>query len=120
MTTKELYESIHCDYQAALTTMMMDAFINKMLGKFIQSNPGADLFAAYEKADFPGVFAAAHSLKGVTGNLGLTALFNKLIPLVEATRNVAANADIHIEKEMNDYKAEHDFVVGQIQRFLNQ
>ena len=120
MTVKEFYESINCDYQVAINMMMMDEFIKRMLGKFVANNASPDLFLAYEKHDYPGVFAAAHSLKGVTGNLALTALFNKIVPVVEATRNKDANASINIDKEVNDYKSEYEFVVSQIEKFLKQ
>lgn len=36
--------------------------------------------------DLPAAFTAAHTLKGVTGNLSLNVLYRSLLPLVEALR----------------------------------
>lgn len=118
MTTKELYEKINGNYQNALNMMMMDDFIKRMLTKFIQSNAASNLFEAYENKDYPAVFAAAHSLKGVTGNLALTSLYDKVVPIVEKTRNATPNSNIDIESEMNDFKNEYQFVIESINDFL--
>lgn len=118
MTVKEFYETTHGDYQAALTTMMMDDFIKRMLGKFVQTSAAPAMFEAYEKKDYPAVFAAAHSLKGVTGNLALTSLFNKIVPIVEATRNVDAGTPVDIDEAMKEYKKEYEFIIAQINILL--
>ena len=120
MTVKELYEKIHGNYQNALSMMMMDDFIKRMLTKFVQSNPASNLFKAYEDNDYQAVFAAAHSLKGVTGNLALTSLYDKVVPIVEKTRNASPNSMIDVDKEMNDFKAEYQFVIEIINKFLNK
>ena len=119
MTVKELYEKIHGNYQNALSTMMMDDFIKRMLTKFLQSDPGTGLLSAYESKDYPAVFAAAHSLKGVAGNLALDSIFNKVVPIVEKTRNASSGDAIDIESEMNDFKNEYQFVTKEIKDFLN-
>lgn len=118
MTVKELYEKIHGNYQNALSMMMVDDFIKRMLTKFVQSNSASNLFEAYENKDYPAVFAAAHSLKGVTGNLALTSLYDKVVPIVEKTRNATSNSNIDIESEMNDFKNEYQFVIESINDFL--
>lgn len=119
MTVKELYEKIHGNYQSALSMMMMDDFIKRMLTKFVQSNPGEQLFEAYQRKDYQGVFAASHSLKGVAGNLALTSIFDKAIIIVEKTRNADSNPNIDIEEEMNDFRTEYQFVLNELKNFLN-
>ena len=118
MTVKGLYEKIHGDYQRAISVMMMDDFIKRMLTKFVQSDSSEELFKAYENKDYQGVFAAAHSIKGVVGNLALTSLFDKIVPIVEATRNFD-NPSINIDKEVANYKNEHQFVMSELKKFLN-
>ena len=102
MTVKEFYETTSGDYQSALNTMMNDDFIKRMLAKFLQNNAVNDLLEAYGSKDYEKVFVTAHTLKGVTGNLALISLYNKVIPIVEATRN--ANGSVNIDSEVNDFK----------------
>ena len=47
----------------------------------------ADLRNALDKQDYTAAFDAAHTLKGVTGNLGLTPLFNVVCSMVETLRS---------------------------------
>ena len=119
MTVKEFYENIGGSYQNALNTMMMDDFIKKMLTKFLQSDSISNLFMAFEQKDFQKVFAAAHSLKGVLGNLALDPLYNKVIPIVEKTRNANENSNVDLESEMNDFRNEYNLVVVQLKKLLN-
>ena len=118
MSVKELYEKIHGDYQKALGTMMMDDFIKRMLTKFVQSDPAANLFKAYEEKDYQTVFAAGHSLKGVAGNLALDSIYNKVVPIVEKTRNLEPGSTIDIESEMSDFRSDYQFVIAEIKSFL--
>lgn len=118
MTVKELYEKIHGNYEHALHTMMMDDFIKRMLTKFTQSDSAANLFEAYDNKDYPAIFAASHSFKGVAGNLALDSLFDKVVPIVEKTRNSSSDSNIDIESEMNDFKNEYQFVMSELKKFL--
>ena len=116
MTVKELYEKIHGNYQNALSMMMMDDFIKRMLTKFVQSNPASNLFKAYEDKDYQAVFAAAHSLKGVVGNLALTPLFEIASIITEATRN---GATPNIDNEINTLKERYSLIEENFRKFGN-
>lgn len=118
MTVKELYNTIHGDYDRAISVMMMDDFIKRMLTKFVQSDSSNELFKAYENKDYQGVFFAAHSIKGVAGNLALTSLFDKIVPIVEGTRDYN-NPSANIDKDIEDYRNEYQFVISQLKQFLN-
>ena len=86
MSVKELYESFGGDYNRAVQTMMNDAFISRMLTKFIEKNSYDDVILSYQNNDMKGIFEASHSLKGVCGNLSLTPMFNVLVEMVEPLR----------------------------------
>ena len=88
MTVKEFYENVHGDYQGALNLMISDAFITRMLGKFAENNRFDDLLQSYKDKNFKGVFEASHSLKGVAGNLSLKSLYDLIVPIVDAVRNL--------------------------------
>lgn len=118
MTAKEFYEITKGDYQSALSTMMNDDFIKRMLSKFAANNAVGDLLDGYASKDYQKVFTMAHSLKGVTGNLALKGLYDKVIPIVELTRNPEGKASIDIDNEINDLKNEYAFLMEQLEIFL--
>ena len=101
MDIKEFYNSIGGDYQSALAIMMNDMFIERMLDKFFMNNAYSEIVSAYEKKDFQAVFAGAHSLKGVAGNLALTPLFEISSIITEATRSLK---EVDINKEIDELK----------------
>ena len=98
MNVKEFYNAAHGDYQYALSIMMSDSLIERMINKFMDNNAYHDLIKAYEQKDYALLFPLAHSFKGVVGNLALTGLFEISSIITEATRNWATpNLDKEIE-----------------------
>lgn len=65
------------DYADAMDRMDDDVDLYKMLAlKYLKSSNYADLAAAMEVKDFDAAYKAAHSLKGVSGNLSFKNLFD--------------------------------------------
>ena len=118
MTIKELYEAIGGNYETALNTMMMDDFIRKMLGKFVENNSFSSIVDGYQNKDYKKVFEASHNFKGVTGNLALTSLYNKTLPIVEPTRNFSNITDLNLDNEIAELKKEYEHVVSLIKQVL--
>lgn len=62
----------------------------EMFEKFLMSFPEDphfdDMVDSLQKRDVKAAFLAAHSLKGIAGNLSLIRLHERLIPLVEVLR----------------------------------
>lgn len=108
MNIKKFYEDTNSSYQGALSIMMNDFLIERMIKKFMESNSYQSIIEAYEANNIKEVFALSHSFKGVTGNLSLTNLFNLASELTEATRN-KESADI--KDLIEQLKAEYKVVV---------
>lgn len=68
----------------------------KFLGKLVQDDSFDKLNAALAVGDVEEGFAAAHTLKGVLGNLGLTVLLALNTPIVETLRvgEIPAQSDV--------------------------
>ena len=99
MNVKQFYEETGSNYQAALSIMMNDMLIERMIKKFMESNSYNQIMDAYMAGNIKEVFALAHTLKGVSGNLALTKLFEIASELTEATRDKeTANIDKEIEQ----------------------
>ena len=108
MNIKKFYEDTNSSYQGALSIMMNDFLIERMIKKFMESNSYQSIIEAYEANNIKEVFALSHSFKGVTGNLSLTNLFKLASELTEATRN-KESADI--KDLIEQLKAEYKVVV---------
>lgn len=62
--------------------------------QFSQDKGFSELDEALKAKDFDAAFRAAHSLKGVAGNLGLKNLFSAISELVETLRSKNYTADL--------------------------
>ena len=101
MNVKQFYSDINGSYESALAIMINDALISRMLTKFVTSDSPLNMVSLYEQKDYRGLFAAAHSLKGVAGNLALTPLYELACTITEATRN---SDDVNLDKEIEELK----------------
>ena len=64
------------DVDDALGRLMgSEALLGRLLGKFLQDDNYRKLLVAAQENDADAALAAAHALKGVSGNLSITALF---------------------------------------------
>lgn len=82
------------DVPGALERFMgNEAMYLRFLGKLRQDESFGQLMAALEAGDAQAGFAAAHTLKGLYGNLGLTELVALNTPVVESLRAGALPAE---------------------------
>lgn len=82
---KQALAAAGVDVDAALARMMgSEALLLRLLKKFLDDQNFSKLQAAVAAGDQEAALAASHTLKGVCGNLSMTALFDLL------TRQVAA------------------------------
>ena len=107
MNVKEFYTEIKGNYNDALAIMMNEMLIARMITKFISSNSIEQIVSFYENKDYRQLFAAAHSLKGVAGNLALTPLFELASFITEATRN---SDDVNLDKEIQALKDVYNLI----------
>ena len=104
MQLNEFYQSIGSDASLVIRRMgLTEKHLKKYLKKFQENQEYAKLTKAVGENDFYNIEWAAHTLKGVTSNLGLDILysdFQKIVDSVRAGRNdeipslfAAASAD---------------------------
>lgn len=76
------------DWQETMDRFMNDEDLYLICVNKYLADPGfAGLGDAINKQDFKTAFEQAHTLKGVTANLGLTPIFNVVCNIVEPLRN---------------------------------
>ena len=69
------------------------AIYKKMLGLFLQSNSFAELEDIISKKDYPKASEIAHGIKGMTGNLGMTIVFDESAKLMVQMRSGAPDEE---------------------------
>ena len=84
---RQTLEAGGVDVDQALERMMgSEALLERLLGKFLEDRNFPALRAALAAGDGAAATAAAHALKGVCGNLSMTALFALFTAQVDALR----------------------------------
>ena len=117
MTIEECYTNMGADYGDVLRRLGNEDRVKRFLGKIPEDTSFSLLCEAYEKGDGREAFRAAHSLKGICMNLGLTVLYTSSAALAEELRGGAlteASASM-LEQVKKDYQ----IVTECIRKFLH-
>ena len=86
-TLREAYGSIGADYDDVRRRLMgSDAMVARFAAKFLDDASFAQLEAALAVRDVQAAFRAAHTLKGVAQNLGLSNIYKPASELTEVLR----------------------------------
>ena len=117
MDVKQFYADVNGNYEEALSRLMNDAFIARMVGKFYANNSYNDMISAYEKKDVQALFNAAHAFKGVAGNLSLTSLFDVASIIAEATRG---GEMVNVDKEISLLKERYAIFVDSYRKYMER
>ncbi|MDE7293079.1 MAG: Hpt domain-containing protein [Oscillospiraceae bacterium] len=86
MNIKEFYNVIEGDYDDVLRRLMKEDRIVKYVSKFAADSSYDTLLTTLRDKDYPEAFRAAHTLKGISQNLGFSKLFEVSSELAEMLR----------------------------------
>lgn len=95
MTLRECYAALGGDYENVVGRLMNEKIVRKFLFKFLDDASYSTLIRTLEAGDYEEAFRAAHTLKGVCSNLGLSRLLDSSSRMTEALR----------ERKPGDYTA---------------
>ncbi|MDO4961132.1 MAG: Hpt domain-containing protein [Eubacteriales bacterium] len=111
MTVKECYEAIGGSYDGVMSRLPSEALVKRFLLKFVNDKSFDELTAALEAENVEDAFRAAHTLKGVCGNLSLDKLGASSIAITEELRagNLEAAKPMYPEVAAN-YKMTVDAI----------
>ncbi len=94
---REIFEVYGADYNFTMARFMgKEAMYLKFLDMLFKDDNLEKLGTALEQQDYEAAFAAAHTLKGVVGNMGLTPLFNAVCAIVESLRKREVPEDYNV------------------------
>ena len=86
MSLKTCYEALGGNYDEALGRLMSERIMQKFVLKFLNEGSYDLLMSALDAKDGDAAFRAAHTLKGVASNLGMTLLQHEASEMTEALR----------------------------------
>lgn len=119
MTIQECYQQFGGDFDEVKKRLPSEALIKKFIAKFLDDRSFPDLQTALEEGSRKSAFRAAHTLKGVCGNLSLSKLMNSASKLTELlrpeTEAIPEGADVLFEEVRNDY----ELTISAIRSFLD-
>lgn len=92
-------------------------FIKMILGKFLEDKNMSVLKDGIREKDVKKAFMAAHTLKGVTANLGMNKLNEKICEIVEILRQGQLEG---AEEKFKSIKEEYIFVCKGIEEVYNE
>ena len=106
---REILQSAGIDYDQGVARLLGDDELYAMiLSTFPDDRTFAEAEAAYAARDYPKLFRAAHSLKGVCGNLDITALFTAASELTELVRDNPAPDEARVAALFTGMRAAYD------------
>ena len=86
ISMREAYEKIGANYDDACARLMGDEMLARFALKFLDDESMDKLEVAMAAGDAKGAFMAAHTLKGVSQNLGFDNLYEPAVVVTEALR----------------------------------
>lgn len=114
MTLQECYAALEGDYQGVLGRLTSERMVQKFVLKFLNDGSYDLLLRSMAEENWQEAFRAAHTIKGVCQNLGLTRLLDSSSQLSEALRHgYTPEADGLAEQVGRDYQD----TVGAIRAF---
>lgn len=87
MTLQECYEKLNGDYDGTLGRLCSEKLVEKFVMKFLADDSYALLEESMASGNYSEAFRAAHTLKGVSLNLGFTKLYEVSDVMTEALRD---------------------------------
>lgn len=114
MTLQECYAAMGGNYEDVMSRLRSERLVQKFVLKFLADGSYDLLCRSLEEKDYENAFRAAHTIKGVCQNLGLTRLLDSSSQLSEALRHgYTPEADSLAERVGRDYQE----TIGAIRAF---
>lgn len=117
MTIEETYKEIGGNYADVFSRLMKETFVVKFALMYLKDASFDNLMKAVESGDIREEFQAAHSLKGVSANLGFESLRKAASDLTEQLRPQNAPADKTLVEAV---KTAHEKVIAGLKSFQAQ
>lgn len=118
MTIRECYKQFDGDFEDVLSRLIDDARVEKFSLRFLDVTEYKDLTEAMAKQDWNNAFLAAHTLKGVSLNLGFSRLAKVDAELTEVLRPRQVDDVAHANELLDQVTVEYNTVCDSLKAFV--
>lgn len=118
MTIQECYQQLGGDFAQVEKRLSSEALVRRFLAKFLDDGSFSELCIAMEDGDRHKAFRAAHTLKGVSGNLSLDRLFSSAAQLADVLRPEGAAIPAGAHARFEEVKQDYQLTVRAIRAYL--
>ena len=119
MTIQECYRKMDGDFAQVEKRLSSASLVKKFIAKFPDDESFSQLELAVQAGQCERAFRAAHTLKGVSANLGLTRLFSSVSQLTELLRAQAGPMPADAGPLFQTVKQDYELTVGAIREYLS-
>lgn len=119
MTIQECYKQMGGDFSQMQNRIPNESMICKFIAKFPSDGSFSELCLAMDEGNREKAFRAAHTLKGVCGNLSIDKLRDSVSQLTELLRPEADEVPKAAYDVLNKVKQDYESVVNTINVFLS-
>ena len=119
MTLQELYGNIGESYEHALRVLRVEKLVDKHIRKYPKNGVVDAVLEAGKTMDPTQLFEAAHAVKGISANLGLTGLSDLAAELTEEFRpgNARRHSDAEIAEILRKMESLYRKTAQEIQKY---
>ena len=117
MTIEECYQKLHGDYAQVLQRLPSASLVERFVVKFLGDDSFVNLCKAMEAGKTEDAFRAAHTLKGVSANLGLEQLRSSASQLTELLRGETGPLPVAAEELMEQVRKDYALTAEAIEEF---
>ncbi|MGN1077660.1 MAG: Hpt domain-containing protein [Candidatus Gallimonas sp.] len=118
MGIEECYEKMGGNYEEVFGRLPSLSLVERFIAKFLEDDSFQTLCRQAECGNRAEAFLAAHTLKGVSGNLGFTALYESAAQLTEELRGAGCVGEKAISL-LDDVKRDYALTTSAISEYLN-
>ena len=119
MNIEECYRSMGGNYSEVLCRLPSAALVKKFIVKFLDDGSYRELCKAMERGSREEAFREAHTLKGVSANLGLERLRRSSSDLTELLRPQAETIPQGAAELLERVSADYQLTVDSIRTFIS-
>lgn len=117
MTIQQCYQQLCGDYADVLRRLPSDALVERFSVKFLEDDSYPSLVQAMAQGNCEAAFRAAHTLKGVSANLGFTQLCASASQLTELLRGVTGEIPPDAAERMNQVRQDYQMTTDALRAF---
>lgn len=117
MTIEQCYQKLHGDYAQVLQRLPSPSLVERFVVKFLGDDSFSSLCKAVEAGKTEDAFRAAHTLKGISANLGLEQLRSSASQLTELLRGETGPMPVAAEELMEQVRKDYALTVEAIEEF---